>query len=379
MKFNHTFLIKKFLRKNTYFTHFLYNNYNKNLEDQIKKMIVDLSSQDTILDQSSLISLKKEIDINLKPFFSSNINNTNARLYGIFNSIFKKHTDPLYYYPSIEHGLIFRNTNWSDTADTARASCITLGDFRYEILKKYYDTPIFCVGPYIHYADDYYTQEKFDAIKKSLGKTLLVFPTHGTDDFHITYEQKIFIDMVKNFKSDFDSILICTFWWNINDPLLKILENMGCKIVSAGFREDPLFLSRLKTIIKLGDLAIGDSIGTHIGYCIHLNTPFFYFNTEKEQNSNKIDFISNNMNILKNAFLNSTQIKKDHLELVKYYWGTDHIKSEDDIKDIHLLNKLITKNCYGRTNLYSKYSHYLLKNTRNISENQFKLLYNSLK
>ncbi|KQW86904.1 hypothetical protein ASC84_14340 [Acinetobacter sp. Root1280] len=379
MIFNYHFFIKNFLKKNTYLTHFLYKNYNKKIEFQIQEMINELSLHDTIFDQTTLITLKREIDTNSKSFYSSNINNTNARLYGIFNSLFKIQNDPLYLYPSVEHGLIFRNTNWTDTADTARASCITLSDFRQQILRNYYNTPIFCVGPYIHYADQYYTKENFTKIKKNLGKTLLVFPTHGTDDFHVTYEQQIFLDMIKNFKNEFDSILICAFWWNINDPLLNILKKMGCQIVSAGFREDPLFLSRLKTIIELSDLAIGDSIGTHIGYCIHLNTPFFYFDSKSLKNHIKDDFISYHMNILKKAFLNSTTINKDHLDLIDYYWGINHIKSKKDLEDIQILNKIITRNCYGRTSLYSKYSQSLLKKPKTISENQFKLLYNSLK
>ena len=44
-------------------------------------------------------------------------------------------------------------------------------------------------------------------------------------------------------------------------------------VVTAGYIMDPLFLSRLKSIIQLSDLTMSNNVGTHLGYCIYLNKP----------------------------------------------------------------------------------------------------------
>nr|WP_174507017.1 hypothetical protein [Acinetobacter sp. Marseille-Q1620] len=374
-----------FFQKNTHLASWLYSIYKPHIEKEVATLASKMSNYDTIEDISILEKLKFEIIHNSKPFFSYNLNQTSSRLYGIHSSIFKNITDKNIYFPSAEHGLIFHNSNWSDTQETLRACCLTFGDFRKSILQKFYKTPIFCIGPYIHYADDYYTEEQFNNKKKELGKNLLVFPTHSTDDSSITYDQANFVDKIVTLKKDFDSISVCIFWWNVDDPIVKILQNIGCHIVSAGYREDKNFLPRLKTIIKLSDFTIGDSIGTHIGYCLYLNKPFSYFsnNTNIEHSSlgdkNNQDFINKHLNILKKAFLNSTHITLEQVTLANYYWGFDQIKSNKEIEDIYKINKIITKNCYGFIGKYEEYINSLLKNKDSIlSEQQIILLKKSL-
>lgn len=134
--------------------------------------------------------------------------------------------------------------------------------------------------------------------------------------------------MLENEAKGFDTVLINTFWWNINDPLTQKLESEGYKIISCGFRDDTSFLPRLKSYINLADQVIGDSVGTHIGYCIALNKPFRYFNLNTEMNineseSNKLDFVTKNSNKIKESFLDSTSIGQKEIEICDYYWGNN--------------------------------------------------------
>lgn len=373
------------VKKNTYIADMLYKSYKFNLEKNIKKLSENMSNYDTIDNVNSLIDLKKDIVLNNKPFYSYNLNETSNRLYGIHSSIFSSINDKNIYFPSAEHGLIFHNKNWSDTESTLRASCLTFSQFRKSILQQYYQTPIFCVGPYIHYAQDYYTPTEFERKKEILGKNLLVFPTHSTDDSKITYEQQNFIDIILEYKRNFDSVTICAFWWNIDDPLIKFLKKLGCNIVSAGYREDKKFLSRLKAIIQLSDFTIGDSIGTHIGYCLYLNKPFSYFPNKTDiQYTNlgcdeNIRFITYQIDILKKTFIDSKSISPEQLKIANYYWGFDQIKSTQQITDIYNINKIITKNCLGFVEKYGEFSKRLLDtNTNLLTEQQIVLLRESL-
>lgn len=376
-------VLNSIVRKNSYFSYFFYNFYYSKEDTKIFNLSNQLSNIDCISDTSHLLAFKKKILEQKIIFYSKNLHSTQYRLYGLHQSIFKNINDHfLVNYPSIEHGLIFRNTNWTDTSLTSRASCLTYGAFRKKILKKYYRTPIFSVGPYIHYASDYYDEKQFLSVKSKLGKTLLVFPTHSTDDSSLVFSQNNFLTKILSLSKNFDSILICSFWWNIDDPIILKLKSIGCKIVSAGYREDPLFLSRLKTIIKLSDFCIGDSIGTHIGYCTYLDKPFSFFDsassvTSSDITSNNLDHIKYHTNIIKNAFLDSEKINDDHIKILNHYWGFNEIKSEESISDIYNLNKLLTQKSLGFTDYFEVHARKLL-NSKDLTENQHKLLYESL-
>ena len=47
-------------------------------------------------------------------------------------------------------------------------------------------------------------------------------------------------------------------------------------MVTAGSSNDPSFLSRLRSIIQLGDVGVTNAVGTHIGYCVSLGLPVYF-------------------------------------------------------------------------------------------------------
>lgn len=359
-------ILKSFLKKNTYLNDWFFRNYRAEIEERLREIIVVLSEQDSLLDVNPLLAYKDSIERKSVPFWSYDINTTNSRMYGIHSSVFTGINDRNVFFPSVEHGLIFHNRNWTDTQDTVRASCITFGDFRKAILQRCYDTPIFCVGPYIHYARDYYQPEVMVEKKTALGKNLLVFPTHGTDDANVTYHEKVFIEKILSMKKDFDSITACIYWWNLDTPLVQALKKEGCHIVSAGFREDPRFLSRLKAIIDLSDFVMGDSVGTHIGYCINRQKPFCYFDasTTKKDLTNFDDedqaFMQKHIAHISSVFLDASVIGKEQLEVYRYYWGGDHLRTCEEIYEMYRINKDITQACHGNKKKFGAYARTLL-------------------
>lgn len=375
--------IESWSQKNTYTADWLYRHYHPGRELLLEKIIAEVTQIDSIVDVKPLQEYKKRILEDQVPFWSYDTNATESRMYGIHTSVFDGIEDRNFFFPSSEHGLILHNKNWSDTQKTARASCITLGEFRRQILRQYYDIPVFCVGPYIHYAEAYYTSDQMHRLKEELGRNLLVFPTHGTDDAEITYSEKSFLSAIADLRRQFDSVTVCAYWWNLDDRMIELFRKEGCRIVSAGFREDPNFLSRLRAIIDLSDFVIGDSVGTHIGYCLERDKPFCYFESDtakKDLNpSDEEDqrFVQAQAEVIKKAFVGAREIGPVQLEVYRYYWGADQIKSREELRAMYMLNKKITIDCHGNLRKYGKYAQRLLHSCA-LPELQHRLLKESI-
>ena len=267
---------KHLLAVNSFINAAVYTNLSKKTLADMRLLCEEAKYDDSIKDISWLRELRKDVEQGKRGFYTTDCNFSNSHIYGIWDSIFGQFgVDPIYT-PSVEHGLILHDQIFNDIEDTARAACVTFGQFRKEIIKKHIKKPVFCVGPYIHYASSFYDSERIESERKKNGKTLLVFPMHSTNNSELSVEIDNYISYLKGKEKAFDTILINTFWWNINDPLTHALESEGYRIVSAGFRDDVMFIRRLKTLIKMSDMVVGDSIGTHVGYCINCGIPFRY-------------------------------------------------------------------------------------------------------
>ena len=378
-------LIKSVINKNTYFNDGFYKMLSKDRNIEIFKIYEEMEYWDTISDVSELQKFRAAVE-NGKNYYTTDPNISNSRIYGIWESIFGEFCKDniVVDTPAVEHGLIFHNQIFTDLKYTARASCVTFGSFRKNIIKKYIKRPIFCVGPYIKYAKPFYQQDVFAEIKEKFGKTLVVFPTHSTNTSSITVREKKFSDAIKDIAKDYNSVIINAFWWNINDPLIKRLSAEGYHIASAGYRDDNKFLSRLKTIVALADLVVGDSIGTHVGYCISEKKPFKLLNLEtkvslldkKEQSD--IAFVTTILEDIKNQFYynykDEFSIPKTVIDVCNKYWGFDHIKTKKQIGLIYDINKEIMERCKGNIFIANYVGHKLLNEYREKDSEKYKIL-----
>lgn len=174
----------------------------------------------------------------------------------------------------IEHGIYFGETILEE-AYTKSKIIYTYSAYRKNVLEKKIDKKIEILGPYIKYADQYYCVEKLNQIKANLGKVLLIFPSHSVDKVNSQFNIKDFIQKVLNYSQNYDTVLICMYWKDINLKRDHIYIKHGFKIVTAGHRSDPKFLNRLKSIIYLADMVITNDIGTHVGYIISEKKPLY--------------------------------------------------------------------------------------------------------
>ena len=377
--------IQRILAKNLYVNKAVYSLLFNNRTIIVQNLVDNFKNDDYLSSIEKLRDFKREIDSNSLIFFTRNITWNNLHIYGIWQELFSNYisnSNEYYKSPAIEHGLIFHNEVYRDIRYTGRMSCATFSEFRKKIIQSKFNIIVFCVGPYIQYSRSFYNSDYINLKKKDFGKTLLVFPTHSTDSAEIDVNQNLFCSNLKKIAKNFDTVLINTFWWNINDPLIYKLESEGYKIISCGFRDDINFLPRLKSYLEIADLVMGDSIGTHVGYAVSCNVPFCYApsGTKVElkliDEIKDLDFVEKQQNKIASAFIWADSITEEQKRICNYYWGNDLLKSDIDIKNILEINNDLIKMTHGFTDSTYHMSNKLLK--KYYQENNFEK-YNLLK
>lgn len=187
-------------------------------------------------------------------------------------------------FPCFEHGVDFRIRDKLLLRDPKRYenhSFVTISHYKNAMLHAALPySPVYNIGPYLLYAEPYYTSEKLKELKEKFGKTALLFPGHSYEGSTVTLDEDKFVDDVMNrFKNDYDTILISVYWNDVDKPIYDKFEAAGAKLVSSGFRGDQNFSRRQRAIIELADVVASNMEGTYIGYAIALKKPFFMFNT----------------------------------------------------------------------------------------------------
>ena len=369
-------IVQKMIWGYYYINNFVYRLLPFSGRRAMLNRISEMQYWDTIQDVTEIKKLRKEVQEGLE-FRTPSPEAGNTHIYGIWRNLYEEIVGPdIKYSPAVEHGLIFGDEVLMDTLGTSRSCISTFSTFRKEIIQKYIRKPVFLVGPYINYATGYYTEEKRRAFKKKHGKILLVFPMHSTDDSHLSVQEELFVKKVKDIGGEFDSVVINTFWWNINDSLIQRFASEGCHISCAGFRDDPFFLNRLKTLIDVADLAVGDGVGTHIGYCISRGVPFRLIEVGSSYGESPFTEDSGDVHVreIYDTFLDTTSITEQQINICNKYWGTDIHCSKEELRlqyDICMDIFLITK---GNNFLIPHAVGRLLQKYRSTNSVQYNLL-----
>lgn len=217
---------------------------------------------------------------------------------------------------AIEHG--FYLGDFCYDREIKYPNIVTMSKNRKEILKeKNKDLRVIEIGPYIHYAKSYYSEEEMKKLKAKYGKILLAFPTHSLDSLNIQGDS--FIEKIEELKKDYDTIFVCLFYVDIQNGQYQKYLKKGYKIVTAGHRYDIKFLERLRSIIELSDYTISNSFGTHVIYCTHLNKVHSIFEESLVYKGNS-DFSSKDIKkVLKEAMRSDEALIKQKEKIKKYY------------------------------------------------------------
>lgn len=242
----------------------------------------------------------------------------------------------------IEHGLHLTEDMLNIELESNLPSVITYSNFRANIIKQY-GKQAFCIGPFIHYAPHFLSAKELLSEKKRLGKCLLLFPSHSTGDLAINYNINQLCKKVKKLGKDYDSIRVCLYWKEVLSGRAKYYQDFGFECITAGHILDPLFLSRLKSIIETANATVSNAVGNHIGYSVFVGKPHIIIPQKQTVEGRKSEriLIENfwwkskpAVEIVK-AFVKITdQITPHQRSIVNYYWGIDNIKTKRKFMDI---------------------------------------------
>lgn len=254
--------------------------------------------------------------------------------YGI-NKVLKNYLD----YPRkkpinaiIEHGIYFRKNYVNrEEKKTFLKNVITMGPFRKKIINELYDKKNIIIGPYINYATGLLTEKEITRIKLKYGKILLVIPSHSAEGEDSDYNQKEFLKIIKKMEKEFNSIWILMYWKDILEQKHKTYEAQGYNILSAGYIYDENFLNRLKDIILLSDYTISNSIGTHIGYCLSLNKPHYYYSQKINYKFN-VEIDEKILEGFQKYFSKFDSISKKQIEFTEQFWGYSFFKEKSELE-----------------------------------------------
>lgn len=343
------------------------------------RIVHKLISEVEQIDSISSYKQFGDVIINNKKLNSNDFEYADLRYYG--ESLLYGHLDALYEYagagkpnyfafPKMEHGA-------NPTIDPVPQSIISkYPTFIYQ--SKYKSNqihnvnelkPVFSIGPYVHYAKSIYNSDCMSNLKMKYGKILLVFPFHNFEKSISTAKDDIFVKYVmKNLAKDYDTVFVCAYWNDIDLKIYQIFKSEGAVLVSCGFRGDKNFINRLKTIIELSDAVCGNSFGTHIGYALYLDKPYYHIDNnlvfgykEKEFSDEQKTTLGLLSKELQEAFGTHRRNIDLQTSLFKRYWGgKDEIKSQAEIRSILSVGNVILKHSMGCTNRFDNVVQNLL-------------------
>ena len=193
--------------------------------------------------------------------------------------------------------------NQSETDKSELPALFTLSPYRLEQIRKASSVPVCIVGPYIAYSKDYLDNKSIEH-SGSAWKTILAIPSHSVRGGTVSYDYKDFINEIRRVKNAINAqtILVMLYYQDILNGDAAIFEDAGFVVVTCGYREDCHFLERQRTLIKLADFTMSNSIGTHVGTASiwespiipssnGMNTTSFYI-AKKIRQKRKVSFSS---------------------------------------------------------------------------------------
>lgn len=247
----------------------------------------------------------------------------------------------------LEHGIVIGNLVRADSVNLAKKT-LTYSHYRSQfIIEKTGKAPVL-IGPYIHYAEGILSPEALANVKKRLGRVLLVFPSHSIGAVAAEYDKNQFCVEIEKRKVDYDTVLVCMYWKDVQNGDHAYYQKMGYTLTTAGHRDDLYFLNRLKSIILLADMVISNSTGTQVGYSIFLNKPHYLFKQEVSlvsKSKSGDDLLRNHYQpevtstknrdnqLLYDTFNNfEEKITSEQYELANYMWGFECVKTPGELK-----------------------------------------------
>lgn len=252
---------------------------------------------------------------------------------------------------ALEHGIYLGDRVTVAEKYRTTRSVITMSENRVRAFKIHkIQKPIEAIGPYIHYAEPFLSNEDYFKLKAQLGRVLLVMPVHSSKMIEVSFSPKLLIDFIQSVEKDFDTIMVCLHYMDLrkNPSCAAEYEKKGYKVVCAGHAYDTYFVKRLKSIIMLSDYVVSNSHGTNTGFCTYMGKPqtivhdpdlvkhhSFYTDEVQKIRDEQVKEIENAFSEYK------YEISEEQYQVIDKYWGLSCIKTSDEL--CNALKVLMTK------------------------------------
>ena len=243
---------------------------------------------------------------------------------------------------AIEHGVCRYEKNLFIHDMIYHAPLIIRETTRRKYLEEVWKKEVHIIGPYIAYAEPFYTEKRMCQEKEKNGRTLLVFPAHSTAVTQTQFNEDEFIKEIERLKSGFDTVMVCLYYIDVQKGYVKFLENRGYKVVCAGNGNDVLFLSRLRTIIELSDAVMTNDEGSTVSNVVYYNKPCYIYNQNlniKAEAYHSIHYLPKNEHTKQMIQLFSKDdfiLTEEQKQFCNDLYGYDQVKSKEEMREFLL-------------------------------------------
>lgn len=240
---------------------------------------------------------------------------------------------------AIEHGYYTDDYVFADEVYHPCNRVITMSPYRKHVIENVVDNCSgISIGPYIAYAEDYYSSCQLKELKDKWRSPLLIFPKHSLRQSDTVYDAKALIDEAMEIANchNFKTIFACFHYLDLDKEYINIFRGAGCVIISPGADIHTDFMSRLKSILSVSDAILVNTCTTGIIYAMFLGKKVFI---SKQDACDKVRI--QHTRFRNSAFTHgildvinekcSADFRKRWLD---YYFGFSDIKSRKEIADI---------------------------------------------
>lgn len=264
-------------------------------------------------------------------------------LYGYASNLLdyagEKQSD-LFYLPVMEHGVPYSSI-FDPKKYKLHNSYIFQGKENYSQWMATKKNAAYYIGPYIHYCKGYYDERELRRQKDANGLTVLVFLPHSTEVDSFSVEVNDVIDGLRAVGKEVNTVLVCVYCMDV--PQLEMNVNANVRYVCAGFKLDPLFACRLKSIIELADIVYYSTFSSSVGYSYYMGkeilcnpSPKDFDQLERIVDKSACQKLLD-MQRLFGPFANVAE--EERRSFIERYWGISEIKSPEEISTILRENK----------------------------------------
>lgn len=292
--------------------------------------------------------------------------------------------------PCIEHGISWYNRPPAAITNPSIHSFVFQGNYNVDNVHKFKPfCPCYCIGPYIHYAQAIYSSKKMESLRNKFGKTALIFPFHCYEMSSAEYDVRKFVKEVISNLKDYNTIIVSAYWNDLDAPVYELFKTEGAIIVSSGFRGDPQFMDRQRTLFELSDASFGNGIGTHIGYSMYLNRQHYMFSSKinlfeevKKLKPYEVDYYTS----IENLFYDSFNFDKEYdgkiaqrNSLYEKFWGGEkYIKTPTEIDEMFEISIELLRLSKGFVSNYEHSIKKLISKFKSSDPIKYKLLLDSV-